>query len=65
MKNILDIVFNLGILVSISILAGFVDIGKRFYKYKILLLGALFGTASLLGMLHPLVLSPGLIFDGR
>ncbi|MBU4228547.1 PAS domain-containing protein [bacterium] len=65
MKNILEIVFNLGILVSISILAGFVDIEKRFYKYKILFQGVLFGTASLLGMLNPLVLSPGLIFDGR
>lgn len=65
MKNILDIVFNLGILVSISILAGFAAIEKRFYKYKILLPGVLFGIASLLGMLNPLVLSPGLIFDGR
>jgi len=65
MKNILDIVFNLGILVSISILAGFINIEKRFYKYKILFQGVLFGTAAILGMLNPLVLAPGLIFDGR
>ena len=65
MKNILDIVFNLGMLASISILAGFVANEKKVQKYKILLQGLLFGTVSLLGMLNPLVLSPGLIFDGR
>ena len=65
MENNLDLVFNLGILVSISILAGFINTNKKFYKYKILLQGVLFGSASILGMLNPLVLSPGLIFDGR
>ncbi len=30
-----------------------------------LLQGLLFGTAAVIGMLHPLVFGPGLIFDGR
>jgi len=63
MRNILEIVFNLGMLSSLSILAEFIDSVKRFHKYKALFQGLVFGTASLLGMLNPLVLAPGLIFD--
>lgn len=65
MNILLELVFNLGILVSISIISGF--IGQRGNKnwYSELLQGLLFGSAAVIGMLHPLVVAPGLIFDGR
>jgi len=62
---IFDLIYNLGILVSMSIISSF--IGHRGDKeWKISFLqGVLFGIASIIGMLHPLVVAPGLIFDGR
>lgn len=65
MNILLELVFNLGILVSISIISGF--IGQRGNKnwYSEPLQGLLFGSAAVIGMLHPLVVAPGLIFDGR
>ena len=65
MDKMLDIVFNLGMLASMSILSGFIGADGERRGRKLLMQGALYGTASLLGMLHPLVLAPGLIFDGR
>ena len=65
MDKMLDIVFNLGMLASLSILSGFIGADGERRGRKLLMQGALYGTASLLGMLHPLVLAPGLIFDGR
>ncbi len=65
MEKILDIVFNLGMLASLSILSGFIGADGERRARKLLMQGALYGTASLLGMLHPLVLAPGVIFDGR
>jgi diguanylate cyclase (GGDEF)-like protein/PAS domain S-box-containing protein len=60
-----ELLYNLGILVSISIISGF--IGHRSDKdlQRSLLQGVIFGSAAVIGMLHPLVVSPGLIFDGR
>ncbi len=65
MEKMLDIVFNLGMLASLSILSGFLGGDEERRTRKFLLQGVLYGTASILGMLHPLVLAPGLIFDGR
>ena len=65
MDKMLDIVFNLGMLASLSILSGFIGADGERRGRKLLMQGALYGTASILGMLHPLVLAPGLIFDGR
>ncbi len=61
-----DLVLNLTLLVSLSILSGFMD--KRMKKETLLrelLQGALFAVTTLVGMTRPLVLGPGLIFDGR
>jgi len=65
MNTLFELIYNFGILVSISIISGFV--GHRGDKSwnKSLLQGVLFGSASIIGMLHPLALAPGLIFDGR
>jgi len=59
----LDIIFNLGTLISISILSGFVE--YRNHPKKFITLGLLFGLGSVLGMLNPVQWSPGIIFDGR
>jgi len=67
MQNMLDILFNLGMLSTISILSGFIGRshnGKK-AKYQSLKQGLLFGFAAVIGMLNPLLLAPGLIFDGR
>lgn len=65
MKILFELLYNLGILVSISMISGF--IGQRSDKdwNRSLLQGLIFGSASVIGMLHPLVVAPGLIFDGR
>jgi two-component system cell cycle sensor histidine kinase/response regulator CckA len=62
----LDLIINLALLVALSVVSGFID--KRWPRHTrlgILLQGFLFGGASVIGMLRPLNLGPGLIFDGR
>lgn len=62
----LDLIFNLSMLIALSIISGFLD--KRFSRDTLtgsMLQGFLFGAVVVLGMLRPLVLGPGLIFDGR
>jgi PAS domain S-box-containing protein len=62
----LDLIINLSLLVALSVVSGFID--KRWPRQTrlgVLLQGALFGGASVIGMLHPLNLGHGLIFDGR
>jgi len=62
----LDLIFNLALLVALSVISGFIDRRwPRNTRTGVLLQGTLFGGAALLGMLHPLNLGPGLIFDGR
>lgn len=63
MNVFLDIIFNLGTLISISILSGFVE--YRNHPKKFITLGLLFGLGSTLGMLNPVQWSTGIIFDGR
>jgi PAS domain S-box-containing protein len=63
---IIDLIYNLAILISISILAGFIE--NRWKKTSLLgssLQGLLFGAAVIIGMLNPFVFAPGIIFDGR
>ncbi len=62
----IDLIMNLALLVALSVLSGFVD--RRWPKDTfagVLLQGFLFGVVAIIGMLRPLVLGPGLIFDGR
>ena len=62
MKIFIELLYNLGILISIAIIAG--EIGKE-KKYSSYYQGLIFGVASVLVMSHPLVIAQGLIFDGR
>lgn len=62
----IDLILNLGMVVAITIVSGFIE--KRHGRNTLsalLMQGLLFGVAALFGMLRPLNLGPGLIFDGR
>lgn len=65
MNVLIELLCNLCMLVTISVISAF--IGERNFRNlnRSLIQGLLFGIASIIGMLHPLVVSPGLIFDGR
>jgi len=63
---IIELIYNLSVLVALSVLSGFID--SRFNRYKVkgkILQGILFGTTAIIGMLYPFVLTEGIIFDGR
>jgi two-component system sensor histidine kinase EvgS len=61
----IDLIYNLALLVALSSVSGF--IGQRWENGRAgaLLQGLVFGCVAVIGMLRPLVLAPGLIFDGR
>lgn len=62
----IDLILNLTLLVALSIVSGFIE--KRWARQTrlgALLQGVLFGGAAVIGMLRPLNLGSGLIFDGR
>jgi two-component sensor histidine kinase len=62
----LDLLLNLTLLIALTTLSDFLE--KRLVKKKgasVFLQGLLFGSAAILGMLKPLDLGNGLIFDGR
>ena len=61
-----DLIYNLSILVALSVISGFISKRwSRFTRKGELLQGGLFGIASILAMMHPLEFSQGIIFDGR
>lgn len=62
----LNLIFNLSLLVAISVISAIITdktVGKNFPGP--ILQGLLFGAAAVVGILFPVVLSPGIIFDGR
>ncbi len=62
----LDLVQNLAYLVALTIVSGFFERRwPRNTRAGGLMQGVLFGGAAVIGMLRPLNLGPGLIFDGR
>ncbi|MGB9667284.1 MAG: PAS domain S-box protein, partial [Candidatus Cryosericum sp.] len=63
---IVSLIYNLALLVALSIISGFIGERRQYLnQYESLLQGVLFGGAAVIGMLLPLKLAPGLIFDGR
>lgn len=61
-----DLIYNLALLISLSVLSSFVDARwKRTTRLGVLLQGVVFGGAAAIGMLRPFVYAQGLIFDGR
>lgn len=63
---IIDLIYNLSMLVALSIISGFVyNRWRGSTDMGAILQGVLFGIVAILGMLNPLVLTEGLVFDGR
>ncbi len=65
---IIDLIYNLAILVSLSILSGYLDSRyDRSTRNGQIIQGLLFGFVAVIGMMNPFVLSAteGVIFDGR
>ncbi len=63
---IIELIYNLSILVALSVLSGFLN--TRFNKQNLIgktLQGFLFGVTAIIGMMYPFILSEGIIFDGR
>lgn len=62
----IQLVLNLSLLVSISIISGFIDaqMGRNSIVRQVMQ-GLLFAAAACVGILEPLQLWPGVIFDGR
>ncbi len=65
MRIFVDILFNLGILVTFSIISAFILQNMKMGKVQEILQGVIFGISSLIVMLNPVVITKGLIFDGR
>jgi len=62
----LDLIVNLSLLIALTIVSGFIDNRwPRHANLGVLFQGVLFGGAAIVGMLRPLDLGQGLIFDGR
>lgn len=62
---IVDLIKNLALLVALSVFSGFVGERCRRRHGEAVWQGLLFGVSAVIGMLHPVVLSRGVIFDGR
>ncbi len=60
-----DLVYNLSLLAALSVISGFIGSKQKNNRIGILYQGFLFGSIAVIGMLRPLNLGPGLIFDGR
>lgn len=63
---ILDLIYNISVLVALSVLSGFIN--SRYSRNSLLsrnLQGLLFGVVAIIGMLYPFNLTKGIIFDGR
>lgn len=63
---LIDLVYNLSVLVAFSVLSGFID--ARYNRSNLsgkILQGLLFGITAIVGMLNPFILTQGIIFDGR
>lgn len=61
-----DLIYNLSVLVAISVLSGFVSQrSKQHDSYKKIIQGLLFGAAAAIGIAYPVSFADGIFFDGR
>jgi PAS domain S-box-containing protein len=62
----IQLIYNLSMLIALSVLAGFVGKKDMFSeKQKSVIQGVIFGMVAVIGMLYPVKFAPGIIFDGR
>jgi LytS/YehU family sensor histidine kinase len=64
-SHTIDLVYNLALLVALSMVSGLLKQHWKHKGWRDLLRGLLFGGASVVAMMRPVVLSQGLIIDGR
>lgn len=63
---VLGLIYNLSVLVALSVLSGFVDVKfKRTELAGKIIQGLLFGAVTVFGMLFPFTFADEVIFDGR
>jgi len=62
---IIDLIYNLALLAVLTIISGFVDERLKDNRIRRVFQGFLFGSIAAIGMLRPLNMGAGLIFDGR
>jgi len=63
---IIEIIYNLSVLIAASIVSGFIDVRwNRKTQIGQILQGIAFGLIAIIAMLNPFVLTEGIIFDGR
>lgn len=63
---IIDLIYNLSVLASLSVFAGFIN--SRYQRTTLpgkILQGLLFGLVAVIGMLYPFNFETGIIIDGR
>jgi len=63
---IIELIYNLSVLVALSVITGFVE--SKYGRKDIIRLvihGILFGVVAIIGMMSPFVLTEGVFFDGR
>lgn len=65
LSSILELVYKLALLVALSAISGFMTLRREQKLGGAIFQGLLFGMAALIGMMRPLVLGQGPIFDGR
>lgn len=63
---IIDVAYNLTFLIAFAVISGFLENRTPGHEtIGMALQGILFGTAAVIGIMYPFVLTEGLIFDGR
>ena len=65
MKIFIDILFNLGTMTTFGIISSLVGNTNQKPIRRQIFHGIIFGSGAVIGMLNPVILRPGLIFDGR
>lgn len=65
MKIFIDTIFNLGTIVAFGVIPSFVGINFQTQSKRNLLYGFLFGSGAIIGMMRPVIVQPGIFFDGR
>jgi PAS domain S-box-containing protein len=64
-SHTIDLVYNLALLVALSVVSGLLNQQRGHRAWRDLFRGLLYGGAAVVAMMRPVVLSQGLIIDGR
>ena len=65
MKIFIDIIYNLGVIISFGIISGFIIQKIKSKLIRDILNGLIYGITAVIVMINPVIISDGLVFDGR